>query len=148
MTPPSAAEPTLAERLWAHRAVEWLRTHDAWPDEEDFVEDPLQALTAVGVRPPASEACQRLLIDEVHRGVAGHAVWLAEEEAARWAEGLDGLAEESPEDQSVDPYGELSGGRYRTARWLCRRIDDPETADGDLDAIVSEDAASFGDIPW
>jgi hypothetical protein len=115
-----AGEPSLRERLEVHRRIEWMRVHDAWPDELDAKEDMLGALADVGVDVPEDAVVQELLLDEVARELERFATYLVDHQEAVYGEAW--MDEEAT--PPVDPFGELAGGRPQTSQLLVRRVDE------------------------
>ncbi len=105
-------EPTLADRIAVHRAVEWLRSHEAWP--EPGAEDYVCVARLAGVPLPQTREGLRLFEEEIAREVS-----VIEPLAA--GGGGASLDECS---RPVDSYGELTGGRPGVSRLLCRRTDE------------------------
>jgi hypothetical protein len=114
-----AFEPSLQERLWVHRTVEWLRSQDCLPDPLDVVgkdADPARTLAQVGIVLPAHPGLAAFLVREVRRVLARCPPpdWHqpAQEDGPVWPEEYRAAP--------ADPTGELEGGRPRVSRMLCR----------------------------
>ncbi|MCB9848541.1 MAG: hypothetical protein H6814_09020 [Phycisphaeraceae bacterium] len=100
-----AHSPSVKERIWVHRQVEWLVSTGRMPDQEVFNDDPIGSLRSLGLGTPDSVPLLSLLISEIRQALGRC------EPPARL-----------PEDDCgpFDPTGELEGPRPGVTRWVCR----------------------------
>ena len=101
--------PTLEDRVFVHRRVEWLVARRLLPHPKDLAKNACVALSNVGIDIPFDQPARaKLLIDEVKRALphGWHQARLVDFEVV-----------EGP----VDPDGSIAGGRIGISRMLCRR---------------------------
>lgn len=110
----TALEPSLAERVAVHRAIEWMRVHDAWPDPQHVATEAEIALSGVGVYENGVGPVMDLLIAEVRRALARREKILASIDEAVYPAGTDEAG------RLADPCGELEGMRMPTYTLLYR----------------------------
>lgn len=108
--------PSLHDRLAVHRCVEYMRGHDAWPEEG---EDLLAFALTLGLPIPPTEGGRRLLQEELGKLAARRESLGVDADLERYHAWL----QEHPEAPPVDPFGELAGGRVGCQALLCRLVD-------------------------
>ncbi len=103
--------PTLEDRVFVHRRVEWLVARQMLPHPKDLAKNACVALANVGIDMPFDQPARtKLLIDEVRRALP---------RGSHQARHADFEVFEGP----VDPDGSIAGGRIGVSRMLCRRTD-------------------------
>lgn len=103
--------PTLEDRVFVHRRIEWLVARQVLPHPKDLAENTFVALANVGIEVPLDQPARaELLIAEV---------WRALPRGSHQARIEDFEVFEGP----VDPDGSIAGSRIGISKMLCRRTD-------------------------
>jgi|GEM_PF-3854495 len=139
--PSTRLAPTLGDRVWVHRRIEFLVARGVLPSRYELRTHPEVALEGVGVEVPYGRPARaQLLIEEAWRALPRTV------SQSRLSE----FDRRGDEDWSgpVDPDGLIAGGRIGVSRMLCRRTDPGVTEDQVGASSPPPDLDGWGGVLW